>query len=397
VNDNIQFEKSSDPLDPSERSLLDRVISSQQSASIEQFHPQELVTALFRGLSEKEEDVLRRRFGLLGPDPETLEDIGARYAVTRERIRQIQSAAIAKIKRAKSFAGTRAAFEHLTVGVLTSRGGVMEQEELFGELLTFAGDTPTHRPSLRFLLTEMLSDRVVFEPASRDLEAAWRLIHGNLDRVRAVARDADRFFETRGKPASREELLAAAKDFPSVTAGGAPLMPEAVLSALTLAKSISANPFGDWGLSKWGSIVPRRINDKIALVLEKAAEPLHFTEIAKRINDARFDSRTAYAPTVHNELILNDRYVLVGRGLYALKSWGYRAGVVADVLEDILRSSGEPLTRAELVRRVLEQRFVKKNTVHLALTDRNRFVRNANGTYALTKSGGEEGKPSVPA
>src|SRR5689334_5221997 len=101
------------------RSLLDRVISSQQSTSIEQFHPLDLVTALFRGLSEKEEDVLRRRFGLSGGDPETLEDIGSKYGVTRERIRQIQSAAIGKIKRGKTFSAARSAFEHLTVGVLT--------------------------------------------------------------------------------------------------------------------------------------------------------------------------------------------------------------------------------------------------------------------------------------
>lgn len=395
MNDGIRNENpnSDDPQPTSERSLLDRVISSQQSASIEQFHPLELITTLFRGLTEKEEDVVRRRFGLSGGEPETLEDIGSRYRVTRERIRQIQSATAAKIRRAKSFGTTRAAFEHLSVGILTERGGVVEQEELFEELLAFAGDTPAHRQALSFLLNEMLSDRVTFEAEAPDHYAAWRLAPASLDRVRAIAQDAKQYFEQRRTPASREELNLAAKKFSSVLQGPA-LTPEAIFSALRLSRLIGSNPFGDWGLTDWGSIVPKRINDKISLVLEKAGEPLHFTEIAKRINDARFDSRTAYPPTVHNELILNDHYVLVGRGLYALKSWGYKEGVVADVLEEILRTANRPMTRGELVAKVLEQRFVKKNTIHLALTDRNRFRRGAEGAYTLA---GTEEPPRAAA
>jgi hypothetical protein len=125
------------------------------------------------------------------------------------------------------------------------------------------------------------------------------------------------------------------------------------------------------------------MNDKIYLVLKKNGKPMHFTEITKMINETKFDSRKAYPPTVHNELILNDQYVLVGRGIYALKEWGYKPGVVASVLIEILRAAGHPLGRDELVRLVLDQRMVKKNTVHLALTDKTKFKKLPDGTYTL--------------
>ena len=86
---------------------------------------------------------------------------------------------------------------------------------------------------------------------------------------------------------------------------------------------------------------------------------------------------------MHNELILNDQYVLVGRGIYALKEWGYRPGVVANVIVDILKKENAPLAREELVEKVLKQRIVKKNTIYLALTDKSKFKRLDDGTYTL--------------
>ena len=140
------------------------------------------------------------------------------------------------------------------------------------------------------------------------------------------------------------------------------------------------------------------MNDKIYLILKKASQPLHFEEITEQINKVGFDHRKAYAPTVHNELILNEQYVLVGRGIYALQEWGYKPGVVSDVLEVILRNSTEPMTRDELVTVVLKQRVVKKNTIHLALTDRKRFQRLSDGRYTLAQQpfATKEDVPTTP-
>ena len=125
------------------------------------------------------------------------------------------------------------------------------------------------------------------------------------------------------------------------------------------------------------------MKDKIYLVLKKEGKPLHFNDITELINKVKFDRRKAYAPTVHNELILNDDFVLVGRGIYALEEWGYKPGVVSDVLIKILKKSDDPLSRDELVKKVLEQRVVRKNTIHLALTDKAKFKRLPDKRFTL--------------
>jgi RNA polymerase primary sigma factor len=70
----------------------------------------EVVLAL-EGLHERERGVLELRYGLLGEEPRTLEEIGALYGVTRERIRQIEKKTLAKLRhpshahRLRGFAG----------------------------------------------------------------------------------------------------------------------------------------------------------------------------------------------------------------------------------------------------------------------------------------------------
>ncbi|MFA9446820.1 RNA polymerase sigma factor RpoD/SigA [Egicoccus sp. AB-alg6-2] len=58
---------------------------------------QEVVLAL-EGLHERERGVLELRYGLLGEEPRTLEEIGELYGVTRERIRQIEKKTLAKLR-----------------------------------------------------------------------------------------------------------------------------------------------------------------------------------------------------------------------------------------------------------------------------------------------------------
>jgi DNA-binding winged helix-turn-helix (wHTH) protein len=72
--------------------------------------------------------------------------------------------------------------------------------------------------------------------------------------------------------------------------------------------------------------------------------------------------------------------------LYGLKEWGYMAGTVADVLENILRGAQQPLSREELISEVLKQRFVKKNTILLSLQNSRRFRRTDDNRYTIQES-----------
>ena len=107
---------------------------------------------------------------------------------------------------------------------------------------------------------------------------------------------------------------------------------------------------------------------------------MHCREVAETIEE--LFGHKARVATTHNELIKDKRFVLVGRGLYALTEWGYTAGVVKDVLKAILGSEG-PLSRDENIDKVRKERYVKDNTILVNLQDANLFKKLANGTYAL--------------
>src|SRR6185369_3160842 len=141
-----------------------------------------------------------------------------------------------------------------------------------------------------------------------------------------------------------------------------------------LSKKIHRNSFGDIGLADWPEVRPKTIRDRIYVVLKKQKKPVHFEEIANLINQARLDSRVAIPSTVHNELIKDDRFVLVGRGLYGLSEHGYEAGTAQEVIARILKKKG-PLKSHEIVQAVQKERLFKHNTILVNLQNKNLFER----------------------
>jgi hypothetical protein len=136
----------------------------------------------------------------------------------------------------------------------------------------------------------------------------------------------------------------------------------------------------------WRHINPRSIRDKAYIILKKEKKPLHFVEIANKISESGFDKKVVTVQAVHNELIRYEQFVLVGRGLYALKEFGYKRGTVAEVIEDLLRKKS-PLTKQEIIEGVLRQRHVKKGTISLNLQKNPQFVRIGRAVYKLEEKG----------
>jgi hypothetical protein len=156
-----------------------------------------------------------------------------------------------------------------------------------------------------------------------------------------------------------------------------------VYGLIKAVKKLDQNKFGQWGHSSWREVLPKTINDKIYLVLKDHGKPMYYGDIAKRISELGFDTKNVNTATTHNELILDDKYVLVGRGMYGLKEWGYQNGTVADVVESILKASAQPLSKEELTEAVMKQRLVKQTTVNLALMNKSRFKKTTDGKYTL--------------
>ena len=188
-----------------------------------------------------------------------------------------------------------------------------------------------------------------------------------------------------GKVSAETEFynLAKKNDVPGLNGD---LNPRHLATYITISKNVGKNIFNEVGLVSWPEIRPKGVKDKAYLVLKKNNDPKHFSEIAKLINAAGFQGKKANVQTVHNELIKDNRFVLVGRGMYALSEWGYKSGTVKDVLVDLLKNSSKPMPKTALLTKVMNARMVKENTILLNLQDSKTFVKNEDGTYELKEA-----------
>jgi hypothetical protein len=338
------------------------------------FKPKQITKKLLSALPERARDVLEKRYGL-GVDNETftLEAIGQIYGITRERVRQIENYGITNIQKSAPYSEHAELFAELHEAVVKLGGGVVAEHIL---LDTLTNDEST-RNHLYFLLTvgeafykgkenPLFTHRWFTEKKTADsVEKALRNVHQTLDRDELV---------------SEREILSR---FRNELSESAPLQDDEVLLRwLHISKQIGRNPLGDWGPADSPNVRVKGIRDYAYLAVKRHGSPMHFKEVATVIRE--LFNHNAHVATTHNELIKDERFVLVGRGLYALTEWGYTAGVVKDVLREILAKEG-PLTKDELIDRVRKERYVKDNTIVVNLQDANLFRRLANGAYTLTE------------
>jgi len=291
------------------------------------------VAMLVKSLAIRNRDIITRRFGLKNGKKETLESIGKNYGITRERVRQIEETTLGSLAKTVATHGEFQKYLSDAKDIIVKNGGVIKETDF------------------------------------------WALSDGHLNKFKDASSNIVAQLSKIGKVIPKEEFQNIADKHIS-DSKGADLV-------LALNKNISSNIFNQVGLASWSEISPKGVRDKAYLVLKKENKPKHFSEIAKLINTYGFDSKKANVQTVHNELIKDTRFVLVGRGMYALNEWGYKPGTVKDVLVDILKSHGKSLTKASLVAKVMDSRMVKENTILLNLQDSKVFAKKDDGSYTL--------------
>lgn len=352
-------------------------MASNNSANIKK-----TVADLLKNTSARNKDIIARRFGLKTGRKETLESIGASYNITRERVRQIEESTLSQLRQAAAANTDVKRYISLARDILNERGGVIKETDLFK---SFSGDAAdnTVNGSLVFLLT--LSDELVRSPDNDDSHPFWAVNEQTYDAFLTSATGLIKVLEKVDKVVSDSDLmfLAQKHTVPGFSTSGKPLSEDDLHLVMAVSKNIGTNIFNEVGLASWSEIRPKGVRDKAYLVLKKTKKPQHFSDIASLINSSGFNNKKANVQTVHNELIKDDRFILVGRGMYALSEWGYRPGTVKDVLVDVLKTSGKPLTKTALIAKVKDARMVKENTILLNLQDSKTFVRNSDGTYSL--------------
>lgn len=374
--DNQDEQLSAEPA-KTEESVLNRILTDSESKEITAVKPLKLVYNVLNKLRERERDILIARFGLNAAqaERETLESIGQKLSVTRERIRQIEKASLRKI--GKKYATALKPLWKLVESQINFYGGVVSLDALVNYLQITTDQNPVlEKNALRLALAANAS----LEPLKKQLafKEGWSAKGVNTSQLTAIQSAAIKILEQSNKPRLESELIELlvreTKENSAMIKG-----------ILLISPQLGIDNKGAWGLTAWSIIVPRRIRDKILIVLEEAGKPLHFNDITKLVSEKFKSDKAVLSRTVHNELIGDQRFVLVGRGIYALKIWGYKPGVVLDVIKEVLQKAGRPLHVSEIIKSVLTSRQVKRNTIIANLQNRKMFKKVAKATYVLAE------------
>jgi len=330
---------------------------------------QKICQDLIKDLPQRQKDIIEQRFGLKNGGRKTLEAIGQGYGITRERVRQIEEDGFSKIKpKLEKYQEVFKYFEN----EIQKFGGLKKEEKL---LNIFGGSK--FQNQVFFLLT--LSQKFQRFGENKEFYSLWALDSNSLTFAKEVLSFLSKRFLEIGHPLNFEELLKETN-----LKLERKLIPQTLQSYLEVTKRIQSGIDKQFGLKDWPEINPRGVRDRAYLIFQKEKKPLHFAQVTHLINNSKFEKisqPSALVQTVHNELIKDPRFVLVGRGLYALKEWGYQPGEVKDIISMILRQEKKPLTKEEIINQVLKQRIVKVNTILLNLS---RFPKTADGKYRFT-------------
>lgn len=338
--------------------------------SVLTFKPELITKKLLDVLPKRSRDILARRYGLdKKGKSQTLESIGKLYTITRERVRQIEEYSLANIRRSDEFKKCEPYFNELREAV-TGLGGVVSEDILLEEI----AEDKKNQNHVHFLLT--LGDAFIRRKENNHFVCRWCVDTAHAEQVEesikmlyTKLKDEDIVPESEMITSFLDHLKEVSEHYKNE---------EVLRRWLKMSKKIESNPLGEWGRAESPNINVKGMRDYAFLVIRRHGSPIHFREVAEQIT--KLFKKRAHIATCHNELIKDPRFVLVGRGLYALREWGYVSGVVRDVIRHLIEKHG-PLTKEEIIEKVLKERYVKDNTIMVNLQNPKYFKRDAKGRY----------------
>lgn len=320
---------------------------------------------------DREKEIISRRFGLKGRK-ETLEQIGETLSITRERVRQLEKAILIRlqISAEDNQIPELAQAEKILVRNLTEMGRVARLDALAAKIYGKI-TTPAEQNGIYFIAT-FAKNLTVIEENDRYYFAVGIAEYGSTSEIRGKVDEIVSVISKNKEPMTLDELDNAL-DYEH---------PDHIKAVASISKLL-ATLNGVWGLAKWPSVNPKNIRDKIFVILESKKEPMHFSDIANEIKNSNFKRKNVTVQAIHNELIKDPRFILIGRGIYALSTWGYKKGTISDIITSVLEKSDKPLTKEEIVKQVLKTRKVKETTILLNLQNKKLFKKIDKNSYTL--------------
>ena len=334
------------------------------------FKPKEIVKRLLSVLTKRGQDILISRYGLGSKTAKfTLDAIGKRYGITRERVRQIENHSLLIIRKSKVYKDLEPVFAELKK-VILDLGGIISEKDLLKHL----SKDPNVQNCFYFLL--IIGEEFKREKADEEFKHHWHVDRELAEKIKSALRKlysslSDDELVAEGDLVS--SFLEEVKDLNEKYKNE-----EVIKRWFSISHKIDKNPLGEWGRASSSNVNAKGMRDYAFLVIRKHGSPIHFKEVAKAIT--QYFNKKAHVATTHNELIKDPRFVLVGRGLYALSEWGYMSGVVKDVIKKILEKEG-PLMKDKIIEKVLKERYVKENTILVNLQNPKYFKKDSSGRY----------------
>ncbi|MBQ2638108.1 hypothetical protein IJF89_00265 [Candidatus Saccharibacteria bacterium] len=320
---------------------------------------------------DRERIIVEKRFGLHG-QKETLEQIGETLSVTRERVRQLEKVILVRLRIAakQNQIPNLPAAEKIIIRNLAELGRAARVSDLANKI--FNGKAKNSDRSALSFLADISAGLTVVSENDQYFNSVAIADVGDEKGIKAKTDEIVKLIKANKKPISLDALDA------QLTYEH----PSQIAAIASLSKQL-ATLGGLWGLVKWPEVNPKNIRDKIYVILESEKRPMHFNDIATAIAESDFKRKNVTTQAIHNELIKDPRFVLIGRGIYALDTWGYKKGTVSEIIIAVLKEAAKPLTREEIVAEVMKSRKVKETTILLNLQNKSLFKKVDKNSFKL--------------
>lgn len=325
-------------------------------------------------LTEKEKSVIMRRIGFNG-NKETLQEIGNAYGITRERVRQIEDVGIRKIGRIIRTTDLMV-IQNSGEKILKMHGGVMVRDRLINAIIADIGLDADINDNIIDILLQADYQLQKSKP-QLGTNTYFHFPEVSKKNIETIHKEAVKILKKRGDIMETNTLYDNIRT--NLFAQFGKLEPVMIDSVMDIFVDIVKGENKYIGLEKWKILNPATLKDKAVYVLKKLQEPMHFMDIANAITN--HFGEVVKISTIHNELIRNEDFILIGRGIYVLKEWGYKEGTVLDVILDIFKKHDGPLSTEEITEKVLKIRQVKTTTIYMNLQNKDAIERVGRNLY----------------
>ncbi|MDD2515592.1 MAG: sigma factor-like helix-turn-helix DNA-binding protein [Candidatus Gracilibacteria bacterium] len=329
-------------------------------------------------LSEKEKEVLSRRIGLNG-EKETLQEIGNSYGITRERVRQIAECGIKKIGRLIK-ASEFEKIQRIGEEILKLHGGLLIRDNLVNAVINEAGLDNINGSIIEIILQSDFNIKKSKPQSGTKTYFYFPEISKKI--INEIHKESLKILKKKKDIIETNILYEMIKV--NLFSSFGKIDNILISSVLDIFTDLVKGEEKYIGLTDWKILNPTTLKNKAVYIMKKRKQPMHFLELVNEISN--HFGEIVKVGTIHNELIRNKDFVLIGRGIYVLKEWGYKPGTVLDVIIDIFKKAGKPLSTEDVIKRVLKTRKVKKNTIYMNLQNKNCIRRVGRNLYTLTEN-----------